>query len=871
MKNLQTMKKTDLSQILPCGHTKIELDGGKCCLLIEREQSCPYVAYEILLENFQENSNNLPSVIFTALNDGNRSIKVIEDKSFNLTGYCSQELLIAGKDIYNSLINVEDIPQLTQKIDQAITEQMPYKAEYRIITKSGQEKWILEQGQGIYNRLGKIEQIQGCLTDITHCKEIEQSLGNIEKHYWLLAENATELITLHAPSGHYRYISPICQSLLGYKPEIFYNSFPDQLCHPEDKSKLKQFYNSLKIENHLSSIIYRIRHSQGHYIWLETQAKVIPNSETGKIEEIVCVSHEVTKQQQVEEALQQAANQYHTIFEYINYGIFQTSKDGHYLTANPALAKLYGYDSPVDLINNLTYVDQQLYVNPKQREALMKLLEKKGQVSNFESQVYRKDGSTIWISENTRAIYSQQGHFLYYEGTVEDITDRRQTEAKLYKAAYHDSLTQLPNRVWFSNQFEQVMRCNLCKSNKLFGVLFIGLDGFKHINESWGHCAGDKLLKLVALRLKQTIRDADRIARFAGDKFVVLLADHIQSLDDITQIADRILENFRLPFVLEKETLFMRVSIGITTSKMDYQKTEDVLRDSEVAMYQAKVSGKNCYMVFDQTMRQTALSRLQLENDLRQAIEKKEFILYYQPIIELKQGQLVGFEALIRWHHPIKGWISPVDFIPIAEETGLINEIGWWVTEEACRQLYYWQKEYPHTFPLKMNINLSTYQLTQKNLVGQIENILQQTQVEGKDIKLEITESCFLETIGSDIEKIEAIKRLGIELCIDDFGTGYSSLNRLHEFPIDTLKIDRTFTQRLESHPTTIIQIIVTLAHTLGMDVVAEGIETDQQLQQLKAVGCEYGQGYLFSRPVNGETACQFFEEDNLIQQYFKG
>ncbi|MGK7944279.1 MAG: EAL domain-containing protein [Microcystaceae cyanobacterium] len=867
--NSPAMSNMNFSQLFPYNHAGIKLEDGEKCFFIGGGKDHPDLSDGISPEKLLRIINNLPQVIFTAINDGNWSIDFLSEGCLHLTGYHSSELIVSGQNIYNSLIYPEDSGRIIQSIEQAIAQHIPYEVEYRITTKSGDEKWIYEQGRGLYSKSGQADQIEGSLSDITHLKQIEQSLQNSEKRYQLLADNTTDLITLHAPNGDYRYVSPICHSLLGYTPDVFYNFSPEQLCHPDDKGRFQQFYESLQKNHYLNSITYRVRHCQGYYIWLETNAKVITNGETGDVEEIIFISSEITKQKQAEEALRQSAYQYRNIFDNITQGIFQTSKEGRYLTVNPALAKLYGYDSAADLINNLIDINHQLYVDSRQRDQLIKRLEKEGQISHFESQVYRKDGSKIWISENTRAVYDAQGIFLYYEGTVEDITYRRQTEAKLFEAAYRDPLTQLPNRLWFTSQFEQVMKRHVSQSMDLFAVLFIDLDGFKRINESLGHDVGDKLLKLVAFRLKQALRETDTVARFGGDKFVILLGKQIHSLNDIINISERILQRFRVPFNLAKETLFMGVSIGITTSKIGYQRTEDVLRDAEVAMYQAKASGKDCYVLFDKTMYTTALSRLQLESDLRQAITNQEFTLYYQPIIELEQGQLVGFEALIRWCHPQKGWVSPVDFIPIAEETGLINAIGWWVTEEACRQLHYWQQKYPQTFPLKMNINLSTYQLTQQNLVEKIEEILQQTQVQGKDIKLEITESCFLETMESDVRKIESIKMMGLGLCIDDFGTGYSSLNRLHEFPIDTLKIDRTFTNRLESSPTPIIQLIVTLAHTLGMDVVAEGIETQQQLEHLKAIGCGYGQGYLFSRPVDGQSACQFFEDDSPIQQYF--
>lgn len=431
-------------------------------------------------------------------------------------------------------------------------------------------------------------------------------------------------------------------------------------------------------------------------------------------------------------------------------------------------------------------------------------------------------------------------------------------EKKLGHDAFHDALTELPNRAWFMNRLQQAIDLSYRREDYLYAVLFIDLDRFKVVNDSLGHLVGDELLKSVARKLQACLRHTDAVARFGGDEFVLLLED-IKDIEEPNRVAERIQHQLRQPFNLDDYEVFTEISIGIIFSTMGYDRPEDVLRDADIAMYHAKAQGRGRYEVFAPAMQTVAMARLQLENDLRRAIALQEFCVHYQPIVSLSTGQLSGFEALVRWHHASGIIYPPAEFIPVAEETGLINELGWWVLQEACHQIGIWQQQFPHTPPLAINVNLSGVQLKQVNLLNRIDDILQQTGIPSYCLKLEITESCILETVSREEKMLKQLKALGIQLCIDDFGTGYSSLSRLHEFPIDTLKIDRSFVSRIgaDNCGVEIIQTIVTLARSRGMDIVAEGIETPTQLQKLRELGCELGQGYLFSKPVDSEKATE--------------
>lgn len=423
-------------------------------------------------------------------------------------------------------------------------------------------------------------------------------------------------------------------------------------------------------------------------------------------------------------------------------------------------------------------------------------------------------------------------------------------------AAFHDSLTGLPNRAMFSELLRAEIEEAKLKPEHLFAVLFLDLDRFKYINDSLGHSYGDLVLVSFAQRLEDCLRQVDTLARFGGDEFAILL-DGITDSGDAIRVAERIQEELTKPFILNDHTAFTTASVGIALSATGYLEPEDILRDADTAMYRAKENGKARYEMFDETMHARALSRLRLETDLRHAVEHQEFCVYYQPIVELGTGALNGFEALVRWQHPEKGVVSPVEFIPLAEETGLIVPMGLWVLEESCMQMRKWQQLYPAHRGLRLSVNLSGKQVAQPDLIEQITGVLQRTNLDARYLKLEITESVLMENAEAAADMFKRLRALGLQLSIDDFGTGYSSLSYLHRFPVNYLKIDRSFVSRMSDSGENfeIVKTVALLAHNLGMEVIAEGIETDEQLQKLRALECRYGQGYFFSKPVDKEAA----------------
>ncbi|MDZ7960626.1 MAG: EAL domain-containing protein [Aulosira sp. DedQUE10] len=432
-----------------------------------------------------------------------------------------------------------------------------------------------------------------------------------------------------------------------------------------------------------------------------------------------------------------------------------------------------------------------------------------------------------------------------------EITSRQQLQSKLLDIALHDSLTGLANRVLFIRRIEKALDRAKQQSNYQFAILYLDCDRFKVINDSLGHLVGDELLLAIAHRLKTSLTEIDTLARLGGDEFAILL-ENPTDINMVIEVADNILQQLSLPFKLTRYEVFMNASIGIAWGNKDYDRPEYLLRDADTAMYRAKALGRARYHVFDPVMYQQAIQLLELENDLRRAVARQEFIVYYQPIVSLYTGKIAGFEALVRWQHPIRGLIPPADFIPVAEETGLINAINTWVLQSACQQLHLWQNHPEISQTITMSVNLSARLFSQPNLIAQIDEILYETKVNPESLELEITESVIMENVHAVKTILQQLKERRIKLVMDDFGTGYSSLSYLHSFPLSALKIDKSFVKRMQENQEDIslVPAMIGIADSMGMRAIAEGVETIEQLAQLRSLNCEFAQGFLFSQPI---------------------
>jgi diguanylate cyclase (GGDEF)-like protein/PAS domain S-box-containing protein len=564
---------------------------------------------------------------------------------------------------------------------------------------------------------------------------------------------------------------------------------------------------------------------------------------------IVDAQQHANEQSRISQALQQSEEHFRNAFDHAA-GMALISAEGQWRRVNGSLCQILGYSEQELLATNfqeVTYPDDL----GDDLVHIYQLLEGKRRIDQREKRYLHKLGHPIWVLQSASVARNAGGEPLHLILQIQDITERKRAEQQVHHAAFHDALTGLPNRTLLSDRLSLALARARRNKEYQFAVLFLDLDRFKLVNDSLGHTLGDQLLVELGRRLELCMRKADTVARLGGDEFGMLL-DGIKDPYDAIYIAERIQEELLEPFTLNGHEFLTTVSIGIAFSQTGYESPEDILRDADIAMYRAKANGKARYEVFDVAMHSHAVEMLTLERELRHAIERKDVKVHYQPIVSLSDKKLVGFEALARLESAELGPISPAQFIPLAEETGLIIPLGMLVLQEACRQMLKWHKQYPREQPLTISVNLSSKQFTQMNLVDLIKKSLEETGLSASCLHLEITESVIMEKAQDAAEMLSQLKALGVKLSIDDFGTGYSSLSYLHRFPFDILKIDRSFVCRMgtDKESTGIVETILTLAEKLGKQAVAEGVETEAQVEALKALGCEYGQGYLFSRPL---------------------
>ena len=559
--------------------------------------------------------------------------------------------------------------------------------------------------------------------------------------------------------------------------------------------------------------------------------------------------HELTERERAEAALRASEARYRAVFESARIGMANADARGQLLHANQAYQTLLGYDEDelrARTIADITHPDDVA----ESLRLHTELLAGRRNHYQLEKRYVRGDGTSVWAHLTVAAVRDAGEQGCYSVAMVEDITARKGLEERLAHQAFHDPLTGLPNRALFLDRLEHALT-RAARHDEAIAVLFLDLDRFKVINDSLGHEVGDQLLIAAAARLQGCLRAEDTVARLGGDEFTILL-ETLDDSRDAVRVAQRITEALQAPVTIGEQELFVTTSIGIALSNGRHTSPSALLRDADTAMYRAKQAGKARCEVFDPSMNTAAVERLALETDLRRALERGEFELHYQPKVELATGRLAGLEALVRWRHPQRGLVSPAQFIPLAEETGLIVPLGRWVLAEACRQVRVWQAGVPTAPPLTLSVNLSAREFLQPDLVDEVARVLRDSRLAPGSLKLEITESVLMAEPLFSNGTLQALKRLGVQLVVDDFGTGYSSLGYLKGLPVDMLKIDRTFVAGLgqDAGDTAIVEAVITLARTLGLTVTAEGVERVEQLMQLRDLGCQLGQGYYFARPL---------------------
>lgn len=659
------------------------------------------------------------------------------------------------------------------------------------------------------------------------------------------------------------FVSQGCLALTGYPADVLVGANAlswEAVTDPSDRQRVRGEIEAAVRSARRFAVEYRIRTREGDTKWVLEHGIPVPD-ERGCIV-IEGFVEDITEHRAMVAALEHAELRYRHIFEHASEGIFQTTPEGRYLAANPALAKLYGYAGPDELIADLAELDRRLYVEPGRRAAFRRLMETHGEVRNFESEVYRRDGSRIWISENAHIVRGSDGRLICYEGTVQDVSERRHYEAQLERQANRDQLTGLPNRNLLRDRIEQGI-ARAARRGCMLALVFIDLDGFKFINDSLGHAAGDELLVEIAGRLNASIRSSDTVGRLGGDEFVLVLNDHEQ-LGSVISTLERVLQDIGRPAALAGRELQVGASLGVAMYPDDGDDPDSLLKHADVAMYAAKSRGRNNFQFFTRALNSVAEERLTLEAAMRVAIERDEFEVHYQPKLDHRR-RIVGMEALARWFHPALGDIRPDRFIPIAEECGLILPLTTCILRRAFAAARRWNQGRDQ--PLRLAVNLSPRLFLSRDIVAHVSGLLCDAGLPASQVELEVTETVFLGDDELAVGIFRAFKALGLSLAMDDFGTGYSSLSYLRRFPLDTIKIDRSLVVGIEQQDemAMIARAVISLGQSLRKTVVAEGVENPAQFDFLRFQGCDEFQGYLFSRPLPEAGFARLLEAGGVI------
>ena len=673
--------------------------------------------------------------------------------------------------------------------------------------------------------------------DITARMRAEVELRQSEERYRELFENANDVVYTHDLDGIVTSMNLAGERVSGYSRDEIIGHHIHDLLVPEDRGRAGDAMEK-KVRGEVAATFYEVtmRAKDGRRIPLELSTRLIVRD--GKPVGVQGLGRDVSDRKDSEA-------RYRLLFERNLAGVYRSTSDGRILDCNDACARLFGYDSREELLGANA---NDFYFDDSERERIVELLREQKQVSNLELRLRRRDGSTVWVLENVTLRDEE-----IMEGTIIDITDRKRAQEQVEYQAYHDSLTALPNRLLFRDRIT-VALAHARRAGRLSAVMFLDLDQFKLVNDTLGHTVGDRLLQAIGARLVTCVRGEDTVARMGGDEFTILLAE-MSDRRGASLVAQKVLEAVRHPVTIDEHELYVTTSIGIAVFPDEGIDAEALLKNADRAMYRAKELGRDNYQFASAAETRPAEDRLATERALHRALERDELVVYYHPMVEIATGRVVGAEALLRWQHPEKGLILPEDFIPLAEETQLIVPIGAWVLRTACRQMKAWH-DAGHR-GLRVAVNLSPRQFEDRELVATVERVLAETGYPAQFLDLEITESTAMQNAELTLAILNRLKEMGIRISIDDFGTGYSSLSYLKRFPIDTVKIDQDFVRDLSTGDAAIISAVISMARALKLRVIAEGVETEEQLDFLRREQCAEMQGYLYSQPL----AAAEFEE----------
>ena len=703
------------------------------------------------------------------------------------------------------------------------------------------------------------------IRDVTERKEAEKVIKESEERFRSLVQNTSDIITILKADGTVRYVSPAVERVTGHKPEEQIGTDAFRSVHPDDREQaLSIFAEVLKRPGLYPPMEFRVPHKDGSWRYLEHVVNNLLYDPA--VRGVVVNSRDVTERKDAQAALDQLSRQHEMVLKSAGEGIFGLDRNGNVTFVNPAASRISGWSIQELLgrqIHNILHHSRPDGTSYPSEECPIYVALRIGAVHGSDDEVFwRKDGTSFPVEYLSTPIF-EDDEIVGAVVTFKDIAERKALEEQLRHQALHDPLSGLANRALFMDRLEHAfVRAN--RRGDKIAVLFTDLDNFKVINDSLGHEVGDQLLVAVAERIKDCLHPEDTAARLGGDEFTILI-EAVDSVSDAVRVAERIAEILQPPFSLGQHEVFSTTSIGIALSSPLQKQPADLLRHADLAMYRAKHKGKARYEVFEPSMGTDALERLWLENELRRALERGEFKVYYQPVVALEGGRIVGAEALVRWEHPIRGLLLPEEFLSVAEETGLIARIGEKVLREACHQVRAWQERYPSEPSLTVSVNLSPKQLFRPELVAEI---LAETDIYPGSLQLEITEHTMMGNgVHSANHALRKLKDLRVELAVDDFGMGYSSLSYLKRFPVDFLKIDRSFIAGLgqdadgASKDAEIVSAMIDLTHALGLKAIAEGVETCEQLARLRSMKCDLAQGNYFSEPLPSGALAVILEE----------
>ncbi|USR40605.1 EAL domain-containing protein [Ectopseudomonas hydrolytica] len=777
-------------------------------------------------------------------------------------GYSKTELKAMEGDFWERVLHPDDSDYYwrIRNLQKVVGDGLLLESVLRWRHRDGQWRWFSIREQALArDERGRVSRLIGVAKDITEQIERNQSLRDSEQRYRLLAESISDVIFSTDSALHLNYVSPSVEPVLGYSVDwVMANSFYSLAANPQQLNGLnlllERIRDSLGERDRLERLreelpdqlfVFDCLRADGHKIPVELRL-VLMWDENGRFEGILGVGRDISQQRRAEKDLRMAA----TVFEHSTAAILVTDPAGYIVQVNKAFSRVSGYSAGqvLDQLPGMLTADRQ------QAAHLQYILSQLNQRGSWEGEVWlkRKGGENFPAWVGITAVHDEEGDLVSYVCFFSDISERKASEQRIHRLAYYDALTHLPNRTLFQDRLHSALQ-HAERHNEWVVLMFLDLDRFKPINDSLGHAAGDRMLKDVAVRLSACVDGDDTVARMGGDEFTLLLqprATREGALNRAIHVAEQILDSLARPFVLEGREFFVTASIGIALAPQDGDELSQLMKNADTAMYHAKERGKNNFQFYQADMNASALERLELESDLRHAQEQGQFVLHYQPQFSGDGRRLTGVEALLRWNHPGRGLVPPTDFIPVLEELGLVVQVGEWVLEEACRQLKTWHDE-KIRIP-KISVNLSARQFAEGDLSARIAAILERTGVAPACLEVELTESILMRDVASAMQTLGELKRLGLCIAVDDFGTGYSSLNYLKQFPIDVLKIDRSFVDGLPDgeQDAQIARAIIAMAHSLNMMVIAEGVESHAQLEFLREHGCDEVQGYLLGRPM---------------------